>query len=69
MANFLGKELEAETEEEELAATSGIFELSFKPCQCNCFYKKRTRKTLKLHALQKSQPQIFITLNTSISPP
>lgn len=69
MANFLGEELEAETEEEELAATFGTLELSFKPCSCNCFYKKRTRKTLKLHALQKSKPQIFVTLNTSISPP
>ncbi len=69
MANFLSDELEAESEEEELATTFGVLELSFKPCQCNCFYKKRTKKTLKLHALQKSKPQIFVTLNTSISPP
>ncbi|MDD2356871.1 MAG: hypothetical protein PHX13_03050 [Thiovulaceae bacterium] len=67
MVNFLDEEVE--TEEEELAATSSVLELSSKPCSCNCFYKKRTRKTLKLHALQKSRPQIFVTLNTSISPP
>ena len=67
MSNFASDELEAE--EEELATTLGILELSTKPCQCNCFYKRRTRKTLKLHAFQKSKPQIFVTLNTSISPP
>ena len=69
MSNFASDELEAENEEEELAATLGTLEFSQKPCQCNCFYKRRTKKTLKLHALQKSKPQIFVTLNTSISPP
>ena len=67
MTHFASDELEAE--EEELATTLDVLELSSKPCQCNCFYKRRTRKTLKLHALQKSKPQIFVTLNTSISPP
>ena len=69
MSNFESDELEAENEDEKLTTTLGILELSTKPCQCNCFYKKRTKKTLKLHALQKSKPQIFVTLNTSISPP
>ena len=69
MTNFASDELKAQTEEEELAATALTLEFSSKPCQCNCFYKKRTRKTLKLHALQKTKPQIFVTLNTSISPP
>lgn len=69
MTHFASDELEAEEQEEELAATLGTLELSAKPCQCNCFYKRRTKKTLKLHALQKSKPQIFVTLNTSISPP
>lgn len=69
MSNFYSDELEALEEDEELAATLGTLELSSKPCQCNCFYKRRTKKSLKLHALQKSKPQIFVTLNTSISPP
>lgn len=69
MANFYSDELEAEKEDEELAATLGIPELSYKPCQCNCFYTKRTKKAIKLHSLQKTKPQIFVTLNTSISPP
>ncbi|WP_345979833.1 hypothetical protein [Sulfurimonas sp. HSL3-2] len=69
MANFYSDELEALEEDEELAATLGTLELSFKPCHCNCFYKRRTRKAIKLHPKQKSKPQIFVTLNTSISPP
>jgi hypothetical protein len=69
MTHFASKELEADPPQEELATTALVLELSSKPCQCNCFYKKRTRKTLKLHALQKAKPQIFVTLNTSISPP
>ena len=69
MNNFYSDELEAECEDEELAATLGTLELSLKPCHCNCFYKRRTRKAIKLHPKQKSKPQIFVTLNTSISPP
>lgn len=67
--NFYGDELEAEPEDEELTAIFGALEISSKPCQCNCFYKKRTRKAIKLHSKQKTKPQIFVTLNTSISPP
>ena len=67
MINFLDKE--AETQEEEPAATAGILKLSSKPCRCNCFYKRRAKKTLILHAHAKSKSKIFITLNTSISPP
>jgi hypothetical protein len=69
MTHFASEELEAQTEEEELAATALLLELSSKPCQCNCYFKKRTRKSLKLHAKEKVKPQIFVTLNTSISPP
>ncbi len=69
MNNFYSDELEAECEDEELVAALGALELSFKPCQCNCFYKRRTKKAIKLHSKQKSKPQIFVTLNTSVSPP
>ena len=69
MTHFASEELEADPPEEELATTALVLELSSKPCQCNCFYKRRTKKTLKLHASQKAKPQIFVTLNTSISPP
>jgi hypothetical protein len=69
MLNFQSDELEAELEEEELAATLCPLELSSKPCHCNCYYFRRTKKTLKLYYFQKLNPNYFKNLNNAISPP
>jgi len=70
MLNFSSDELDAELEEEEeLAATLCTLELSLKPCHCNCYYFKRTKKTLRLHPFQKLNLNYFKNLNNSISPP
>jgi hypothetical protein len=69
ISNFQGDEIEAELEEEELAATLLSFELSSKPCHCNCYYLKKTRKTLLLHPNQNYFFDYFKTLNNAISPP
>jgi hypothetical protein len=69
ISNFQGDEIEAELEEEELAATLLSFELSSKPCHCNCYYLKKTRKTLLLHPNQNYFFDYFKTLNSAISPP
>ncbi|MEK6659612.1 MAG: hypothetical protein AABY36_08040 [Campylobacterota bacterium] len=69
MLNFSSDELDAELEEEELAATLCTLELSLKPCHCNCYYFKRTKKTLRLHPFQKLNLNYFKNLNNAISPP
>ncbi len=69
MLNFQSDELEAELEEEELAATLCTLFLSSKPCHCNCYYFKRTKKTLQLHPFQKLNINYFKNLNNAISPP
>lgn len=69
MLNFQSDELEAELEEEEIAATLSTLELSKKPCHCNCYYLKRTKKILLLCPFQKLDFNYFKTLNNSISPP
>ncbi len=65
--NFNSDEKE-ECEEEELD-TLCTQELSLKPCHCNCHFKKKTKKTLKLYHTQKQDINYFKTLNNSISPP
>jgi len=69
MLQFSNDELEAELEEEELAATLCMLELSAKPCHCNCYYLKKTRKTLLLHPNQNYFFNYFKNLNSAISPP
>ncbi|MGE4395860.1 MAG: hypothetical protein AB7D34_00235 [Sulfurimonas sp.] len=69
MLQFSSDELEAELEEEELAATLCTPELSSKPCHCNCYFLKKTRKTLLLHPNQNYFFDYFKTLNSAISPP
>lgn len=64
------EELEALAEDEELTTLlANTLELSLKPCHCNCYFNKRTKKAIKLHPKQKFQPHIFVSLNTSVSPP
>jgi len=67
MLNFNGDEQEAELEDDELATT--LLELSAKPCHCNCYYFKRTKKTLLLCKFQKLISNYFKNLNNNISPP
>lgn len=69
MLNFQSDELEAELEEEELAATLCTPSLSLKPCHCNCYFLKQTRKTLLLYPNQNYFLNYFKTLNSAISPP
>jgi ribosomal protein L36 len=59
-------EQEREIEEEDLAAT---LLQSVKPCHCNCYYFKRTKRTLLLCKFQKLIPEYFKNLNNNISPP
>ncbi|MFA6192733.1 MAG: hypothetical protein WC665_10320 [Sulfurimonas sp.] len=69
MLNFNSDELEALEEDAELAATLCTLELSSKPCHCNCYYLKKTKKTLKQYRSQKKYLNYFKTLNSAISPP
>jgi hypothetical protein len=69
MLQFSNDELEAELEEEELAATLCPLSLSSKPCHCNCYFFKKTRKTLLLHPNQNYFFNYFKNLNNAISPP
>jgi len=69
MLQFSSDELEAELEEEELAATLCPLELSSKPCHCNCYFFKKTRKTLKTYHSQNLFFNYFKNLNNAISPP
>jgi len=68
MLNFKSDELEAEAED-ELAAELCLLELPSKACHCNCYFLKRTRKTLKTYHSQNLFFNYFKTLNNSISPP
>ncbi|MBU1657711.1 hypothetical protein KKG72_01485 [bacterium] len=68
MLKFSADELEALEEEEELAALCPL-ELSVKPCHCNCYYLKKTKKTLKQNHSQNKYFNYFKTLNNSVSPP
>ena len=63
-----GQESESELEEEELLVVCPL-QLSKKPCHCNCYFLKKTRKTLKLFFNPKLFFNYFKTLNNSISPP
>lgn len=61
-----------EVESEEEAPSDillSILDLSSKPCHCNCYYLRRTKKILCLFAFQKLDNLYFKTLNNSISPP
>jgi len=66
--HFLGDDSKEELEE-EAAASLALLELSAKPCHCNCYYFKRTRKTLLLHPTQNYFLNYFQNLNNAISPP
>jgi len=44
-------------------------QLSLKPCHCNCYFKKFTKKTLKNHPRQNLHLNYHKTLNNAISPP
>ena len=55
---------------EELELEEAILsQTSFKPCHCNCYFKKYTKKTLKHHPRQNLHINYHKTLNNSISPP
>lgn len=69
MLHICSDELEALDEEEELSATLCPRTLSFKPCHCNCYFLKKTRKILQLCPSQNYFLNYFKTLNNSISPP
>lgn len=69
MLNYESDELEALEEEEELAVTLCTLEVSSKPCHCNCYFLRFTRKTLKLYFIQRLFYNYFKTLNNAISPP
>jgi len=66
--SFDTDELESELEEEELATLCPL-QLSTKPCHCNCYFFRFTRKTLSLHYFQNYFFNYFKMLNNSISPP
>jgi hypothetical protein len=66
--SFDTDELEVELEEEELATLCPL-QFSTKPCHCNCYFFKFTRKTLKFHHFQNYFFNYFKMLNNSISPP
>jgi len=68
LQNFQSSELEAEVEEED-PATLCPLQLSFKPCHCNCYFFKKTRKILHLFPNQNFFQSYFKSLNNAISPP
>ncbi len=68
MLNFESSELEAELEEDELLTLCPL-QLSAKPCHCNCYFLKFTRKILRLFPNQNFFFNYFKTLNNAISPP
>ncbi|MCD6259814.1 MAG: hypothetical protein J7J31_09460 [Helicobacteraceae bacterium] len=63
------QELDALEEEEELATTLCAPILSIKPCHCNCYFLRITKKILTLCPNQKHFYNYFKTLNSAISPP
>ena len=68
MLKFEGSELEAELEEDELLTLCPL-QLSAKPCHCNCYFLKYTRKILRLFPNQNFFYNYFKSLNNAISPP
>ena len=60
---------EEELLDEELEASRCSALLSIKPCHCNCYFFKKTRKTLRLHPNQNYFFNYFKSLNNAISPP
>ncbi len=69
MLHFNSDELEALEEEEELAITLCPLEFSYKPCHCNCYFLKKTRKILQLCPNQNYFQNYFKSLHNAISPP
>lgn len=55
--------------EEELDSLPCALVLGQKPCHCNCYFFKKTRKTLRLHPNQNFFFNYFKSLNNAISPP
>ncbi|MDD5157907.1 hypothetical protein [Sulfurimonas sp.] len=68
MVGFFGGEQQEELEEEDIA-TLCTLELSKKPCHCNCYYLKRTKKILQLFPSQKLDFYYFKSLKNAVSPP
>jgi hypothetical protein len=66
---FASEELDSFEETEDPPIAESAQELFLKPCHCNRYYKKRTKKAIRLHSEQKTKPHIFIALNTAVSPP
>lgn len=60
---------DAELLEEELDSPPEEILLSQKPCRCNCYFLKKTRKILRLHPNPKYFFNYFKSLNNAISPP
>ncbi|MCX6052618.1 MAG: hypothetical protein NTZ60_08920 [Campylobacterales bacterium] len=69
MLHICSNELEALDEEEELSATLCPLSFSFKPCHCNCYFLRKTKKALQLFPNQNHFFNYFKSLNNSISPP
>lgn len=63
----INDDFEEDPPEEEILLN--LPRLSNKPCHCNCYYLKRTKKILLLCSTQKFDTLYFKTLNNSISPP
>ena len=68
MSHLNSDELDNEEVDEELE-TLCTLELSQKPCHCNCYFLKYTKKILKLCPEQNHYYKYFKSLNNSISPP
>lgn len=66
--HFLGDDSKEELEEDPPDALA-LLEVSSKPCHCNRYYFKRTKKTLELHTFQKYRLDYFKNLHNAISPP
>ena len=64
---FIVDDLELQTEDEEMSLC--ILQEEAKPCHCNCYYLRCTKKTLLLNNSQNRHSTYFKTLNNSISPP
>lgn len=66
--HFSDDDFKEELEEDPPNATA-LLEIASKPCHCNRYYFKRTKKTLRLYPFQKHDFDYFKNLNNSISPP
>jgi len=69
MPRSLGFNDEELSDDEELDAPPCEIVFSQKPCRCNCYFLKKTRKILRLHPNQKYFFNYFKSLNSAISPP